>query len=129
MAECARRRRAGVRRGREPAGAQNDAGATAGAAVYNLDSQWVTQDGARIGLSSLSGKPVVAARGYLLQGHCPAIVADMMWIDQHLPPGAASRVEFVFFTFELAADTPERLKLYADGHGVDLSHWMLLGRR
>ena len=105
------------------------AGATLpGTSLYNLDSQWVTQDGDRIALSSLSGKPVVAAMGYAhCKDICPAIVADMMWIDKHLPRGAASRVEFVFFTFDSVADTPERLKLYAEGHGVDLGHWMLLG--
>ena len=122
-------RRAGARCGRAPAAAQNDAGAPLpGTSVYNLGSQWVTQDGARIALSSLSGKPVVAAMGYAdCKYMCPAIVADMMWIDKHLPPGAASRVEFVFFTFDSVADTPERLRLYADGHGLDLGHWMLLG--
>jgi protein SCO1/2 len=36
-------------------------------------------------------------------------------------------VEFVFVTFDSVADTPERLRLYADGHGLDLQHWLLLG--
>ena len=112
-----------------PAGAQEDAAAALpGTSLYNLDSQWVSQEGARIALSSLSGKLVVAAMGYAqCKDICPAVVADMMWIDKHLPPGAASRVEFVFFTFDSVADTPERLRLYADGHGLDLSHWLLLG--
>ena len=112
-----------------PAGAQEDAAAALpGTSLYNLDSHWVTQEGARIALSSLSGKLVVAAMGYAqCKDICPAVVADMMWIDKHLPPGAASRVEFVFFTFDSVADTPERLRLYADGHGLDLSHWLLLG--
>ena len=112
-----------------PAGAQEDAAAALpGTSLYNLDSQWVTQEGARVALSSLSGKLVVAAMGYAqCKDICPAVVADMMWIDKHLPPAAASRVEFVFFTFNSVADTPERLRLYADGHGLDLSHWLLLG--
>jgi protein SCO1/2 len=112
-----------------PAGAQEDAGAPLPeTSLYNLDSKWVNQDGARIALSSLGGKPVVAAMGYAdCKDMCPAIVADMMWIDKHLPPGTASRAKFVFFTFDSVADTPERLRLYADGHGLDLSRWMLLG--
>ena len=112
-----------------PAGAQEDAAAALpGTSLYNLDSQWVSQEGARVALSSLSGKLVIAAMGYAqCKDICPAVVADMMWIDKHLPPGAASRVEFVFFTFDSVADTPERLRLYADGHGLDLSHWLLLG--
>ncbi len=56
----------------------------------------------------------------------PAIVADMMWIEKHLPAGAANRVKFAFFSFDPEADTPERLKLYAEGHGLDLSRWTLL---
>ena len=57
---------------------------------------------------------------------CPAIVVDMMWIEKHLPPGAADRVRFAFFSFDPEADTPERLRLYADGHGLDLGRWTLL---
>jgi protein SCO1/2 len=112
-----------------PAGAQEDAAAALpGTSLYNLDSHWVTQEGARIALSSLTGKLVVAAMGYAeCKDICPAVVADMMWIDKHLPAGAANRVEFVFFTFDSVADTPERLRLYADGHGLDLKHWLLLG--
>jgi protein SCO1 len=106
----------------------DSAAALPGTSLYNLESKWVTQEGLRLSLSSLRGKPVVAAMGYTTcKVMCPAIVADMMWIDKHLPPESASRAEFVFFTFDSAADTPERLKLYAEGHGLDLSHWMLLG--
>ena len=58
---------------------------------------------------------------------CPAIVADMMWIEKHLPPDRPTeRVRFAFFSFDPEADTPERLKLYADGHGLDLGRWTLL---
>jgi SCO1/SenC len=57
---------------------------------------------------------------------CPAIVADMMWIEKHLPPAEADRVRFVFFSFDPAADTPERLRLYAEGHGLDPARWTLL---
>jgi protein SCO1 len=112
-----------------PTGAQENGGAPLPeTSLYNLDSKWVNQDGAHIALSSLGGKPVVAAMGYAdCKDMCPAIVADMMWIDKHLPPGTATRVKFVFFTFDSVADTPERLRLYADGHGLDLSRWMLLG--
>jgi protein SCO1 len=104
-----------------------EAGAPTGASIYNLDSKWTTQDGESGALGSFGGKPLVAAMGYTTcRDICPATVADMMWIDKHLPPGAAGRVRFAFFSFDSAADTPERLKLYADGHGLDLSRWTLL---
>ena len=91
------------------------------------NSKWTTQDGANVALASFAGRPVVAAMGYTTcKDICPAIVADMMWIEKHLPSEAAGRVRFAFFSFDPEADTPERLKLYADGHGLDLGRWTLL---
>jgi len=109
--------------------AQHDASAPLpGASLYNLDETWVNQDGRRVPLSSLRGKLIVAAMGYTTcKDMCPAVVADMMWIDKHLPPEAVHRISFVFFSFDSVVDTPERLRLYADGHGLDLSHWTLFG--
>ena len=98
-----------------------------GASLYNLESRWTTQDGADIALDAFAGRPVVAAMGYTTcKDLCPAIVADMMWIAKHLPLGAADRVRFAFFSFDSAADTPERLKLYAESHGLDPRRWTLL---
>ena len=98
-----------------------------GASLYNLDSRWTTQDGASVGLDAFAGAPVVVAMGYTTcKDICPAIVADMMWLEKHLPPDARSRVRFAFFSFDPEADTPERLKLYAESHGLDLRRWTLL---
>ncbi len=80
-----------------------------------------------VGLSALGGKPVVAAMGYTsCKDICPAIVADMMWIEKHLPQDAAGRVRFVFASFDSAVDTPAKLKAYADEHGFDPDRWTLL---
>lgn len=104
-----------------------DPGAHPGASLYNLEETWTNQDGASVKLGALAGKPVVLAMGYTTcKDMCPAIVADMMWVEKHLPPDAASRVRFAFFSFDSEADTPERLRLYADGHGMDLARWTLL---
>ena len=105
------------------------AGSTApsGASLYDLESKWTNQDGASVALASLAGKPVVLAMGYTTcKAICPAIVANMMWIEKHLPSDAAERVRFAFFSFDSGADTPIRLRLYADGHGLDLARWTLL---
>jgi|SRR5271166_280310 len=97
--------------------------------IYNLESNWTTQDGASAPLASLQGRPVVAAMGYTTcKDICPAIVADMMWIEKHLPPGAPGRVKFAFFSIDSAGDTPARLKAYADDHGFDPQGWTLFHR-
>jgi protein SCO1 len=101
--------------------------APSSASIYNLNSKWTTQDGASVGLASFAGKPLVAAMGYTTcRDICPAVVADMMWIEKRLPLDAADRMRFAFFSFDWEVDTPERLRLYAEGHGLDLTHWTLL---
>jgi protein SCO1 len=96
------------------------------ASLYNLESTWTNEDGASVALNALGGKPVVAAMGYTSCKYmCPAIVADMMWIEKHLPPGAAGRVSFAFFSIDSKVDTPARLKAYAEEHGFDPARWML----
>jgi protein SCO1/2 len=97
-----------------------------GRSVYNLDSKWTTQDGATVALASLRGEPVVAAMIYTsCKDICPAIVADMMWIEKHLPASAAGRVKFALFSFDPAVDSPPRLKAYADERGLDPDRWTL----
>ena len=109
------------------AAALADPSAPSGASLYNLEATWTNQDGASVKLGDFAGKPVVLAMGYTAcKAMCPAIVADMMRIEKHLPAGAADRVRFAFFSFDSEADTPERLRLYADSHGLDLNRWTLL---
>ena len=101
--------------------------ALSSASAYNLDSKWTTQDGVSVALVSFAAKPVVAAMGYTTcRDICPATVADMMWIEKHLPADTADRVHFAFFSFDSEAGTPERLRLYAESHGLDLSRWTFL---
>ena len=95
-----------------------------GSSIYNLDSIWTSQDGASSPLSALRGKPVVAAMAYTTcKDMCPAIIADMLWIEKHLPPGA--KVRLALFSFDSVLDTPERLKRYADDHGLEPGRWTL----
>jgi protein SCO1/2 len=96
------------------------------ASVYDLDETWTRQDGTSVPFGSLRGRVVVAAMGYTTcKQLCPAVVADMMWLDKHLPPTMKDKVQFVFLSFDGIADTPERLNLYAESHGLDLAHWSL----
>jgi protein SCO1 len=109
-----------------PAFALDAVAPISGKSIYDLDESWTNQDGASAPLSSLLGKPIVAAMGYTSCKYiCPAIVVDMLWIEKHLKPESAARVRFAFFSFDSQVDTPERLKLYAQGHGLEPERWTL----
>ena len=98
-----------------------------GTSIYNLELKWLTQAGATVTLSTFAGRPAIIAMGYTTcKDICPAIVADMMWVEKHLPPEAAARARFAFISFDSEADTPERLRLYAESHGLDRARWTLL---
>ena len=78
-------------------------------------------------LGSFAGGPVIAAMdSTICRDNGPAIVAEMTWVVEHLPPDEVNSVRFAFFSFDGEADTPERLRLYAESHDLDLNRWTLL---
>ena len=97
-----------------------------GRSLYNLASQWTNQDGVNVSLASLRGQPIVVAMIYTsCKDMCPAIVANMVWIEKHLPAAAGDHVKFALFSFDSLVDTTQRLKSYADERGLDPRHWTL----
>jgi protein SCO1 len=97
-----------------------------GSSVYNLESSWTTQDGASVRVGVLRGEPVVVAMVYTsCKDMCPAIVADMLWIEKHLPLEGPGGVRFALFSFDSVVDTPERLRSYAAEHGMEPGRWTL----
>jgi protein SCO1/2 len=94
--------------------------------VYNLPSQWTTQDGKPVRLEALRGRPVVVAMIYLnCPDVCPLIVENMQRIEADLPKGLRSGVAFAVFSFDAARDNPARLKAYAAARGLDGARWTL----
>jgi protein SCO1 len=110
-----------------PKGDTAKANAGSRGSLYSLGSLWTTQDGASVRLGSFAGGPVIAAMdSTICRDNGPAIVAEMTWVEKHLPPDEVNRVRFAFFSFDGEADTPERLRLYAESHDLDLNRWTLL---
>ena len=110
-----------------PKGDAAKANAGSRGSLYSLGSLWTTQDGASVRLGSFAGGPVIAAMdSTICRDNGPAIVAEMTWVEKHLPPDEVNRVRFAFFSFDGEADTPERLRLYAESHDLDLNRWTLL---
>ena len=97
-----------------------------GESIYNLKTKWTSIEGASVSLSSLRGRPVVAAMGYTsCESACPVIVEDMKRIETSLPKKDQAAVTFVFFSFDSARDTPARLKDFSAIHKLDLTRWQL----
>lgn len=101
--------------------------AISGASVYQIDSKWTDQYGAKVSLNHFSGKPLVLSMAYTsCKSACPILVSDMKRIEQALPANLKGKVQFALFSFDPKNDTPDALKAYAKLHGLDLSVWTLL---
>jgi protein SCO1 len=97
-----------------------------GASLYNLPSRWTDQDGKTVDLQSLRGEPVVLAMAYTsCKDICPLIVANMQAIEKAAAARHVKGLSFAFFSLDSRLDTPERLKTYADEHGLDARNWSL----
>jgi protein SCO1/2 len=95
--------------------------------LYNLNSDWKTQDGKAINLSEFRGKVLIVAMVYTsCKEACPMIVEDMKRIEKDLPISVAKIANFILFSFDTTRDTPEQLKAFASKRKLSSEHWTLL---
>jgi protein SCO1/2 len=92
--------------------------------IYQVSSDWTTQDGERVKLGNLAGKTRVAAMAYTsCEVACPRIVASMKRIQKK---AHSAEVGFVLISIDPERDTPAALKAYARKMNLDESDWILL---
>lgn len=97
-----------------------------GDSVYQLDSQWQTEQGNTIGIGELAGKKQVIGMIYtdcLLA--CPLLVSNMQAVQQALSEEQQQQVSFVLVSLTPARDTPRVLRHFAEKRRLD-RHWTLL---
>lgn len=94
--------------------------------VYQLVSEWHTQDNDTMQLYELQGKIPVVAMIFTSCGYaCPRIVADLKDIEAKVPADKKDKVVFVLVSFDTEKDTPARLREFAQE--MDLGeNWLLL---
>jgi protein SCO1/2 len=99
----------------------------AGTSLYNLDSKWTSADGKTMTLAQALGrKKAVLAMIYTgCSALCPVIVERMKAIEEALPEAERPRVRFVLFSLDSTFDTPERLRAFAQSHGIEIGRWGL----
>ncbi|WP_266205611.1 SCO family protein [Pontibacter kalidii] len=93
--------------------------------LYQLDSEWQTEQGHTIKLADLQGKVQLVAMMYTNCTYtCPRIVADLKRIEAGIDK--YKEVGIVLVTMDPANDTPEKLKEFAGENKLDPSRWQLL---
>jgi protein SCO1/2 len=106
---------------------EDEEGAVSDNSIYQLNSQWTNQEGQTVSLKSFMGKPVVLTMFYASCTYaCPLLVNDMQRVESSLSANNRNNYRFILVSIDPERDTPEKLKIYAKEHGLDLSTWTLL---
>lgn len=95
--------------------------------IYNLPSQWTTQDGKNIELKNLKGNVLVMVMIYTTcKAACPRLVADMRNIESRLDKKTKKNVKLILVSIDPETDTPEKLKTFAIANKMDNDSWIFL---
>ncbi|WP_435133624.1 SCO family protein [Formosa sp. A9] len=95
--------------------------------IFNLTSEWNTEEGKQIQLRDLKGKTLVMVMIYTsCKAACPRLVADMRNIETKIPDNKIDQLNFVLISIDPKTDTPERLKSFAIENYMDDPHWTFL---
>lgn len=95
--------------------------------IYNLPSEWTTQDGKNIELKSLKGNILVMVMIYTTcKAACPRLVADMRNIESRLNKKTKKNVKLILVSIDPETDTPEKLKAFAIANKMENDPWIFL---
>ena len=95
--------------------------------IFNLTTNWNTQNGEVIQLEDLKGKTLVMVMIYTsCKAACPRLVSDMRNIEKEIPANLLPNVNFVFVSIDPETDTPEKLKSFAVENFMESKHWTFL---
>ena len=95
--------------------------------VYQIDSDWTSDESRKMKLGSLRGKPQIVAMFFAsCQFTCPLTVNDMKHIEAALPENVRMNVGFTLISFDARRDTPAALKTYRASHELSTNNWTLL---
>ncbi|MBD0822858.1 SCO family protein [Aestuariibaculum marinum] len=95
--------------------------------IFNLTSDWNTEEGEQIQLRDLKGKTLVMVMIYTsCKAACPRLVADMHNIEAKIPDDKMDQLNFALISIDPETDTPERLKAFAIENYMDEPQWTFL---
>jgi len=92
--------------------------------LYQLNTDWLNQDGANIKLNSLQGKIVVTAMVFThCESACPRIVSDMQRIEKAI--NANPNVVFLLISMDPERDTPARFREFSQERQLG-KNWVMI---
>jgi protein SCO1/2 len=95
--------------------------------IYNLPTQWTTQEGKDIELVDLKGDVLVMVMIYTTcKAACPRLVADMRNIESRVPKNTKNKVRYVLVSIDPTVDTPETLKAFSIENQMAGDQWLFL---
>jgi len=95
--------------------------------IYNLPSEWTTQDGKNIELKSLNGNVLVMVMIYTsCKAACPRLVADIRNIEAKLDKKTKKNVKLILISIDPVTDTPQKLKSFAIANKMNSDPWLFL---
>lgn len=101
-----------------------DTGENDGASIFNLTSEWKTEENETIKLEDLKGDVMVVTMIYTTcKAACPRLIADVRAIDEGVNDKS---IKFVFVSIDPETDTPEKMKQFAIDNEMDDNRWTFL---
>lgn len=98
-----------------------------GESIFQLSSQWHTEEGKKINLKDLKGKVLVIVMIYTsCKVACPRLVADMQNIAKQIPEEKKKDIQYILISIDPTHDTPEKLKEFAIKNYMDSEEWTFL---
>ncbi|AUC86616.1 SCO family protein [Polaribacter sp. ALD11] len=95
--------------------------------IFNLTSNWNTEEGKSITLKELKGKTLVMVMIYTTcKAACPRLTADMRNIEGKIPAEYKKDIQYVLVSIDPKNDTPKRLKEFAIENYIDGEEWTFL---
>lgn len=97
-----------------------------GESIYQLPMQLTTQDGRRVSLDALRGRPVLITMFYSsCDGVCPLLAFAMRRMVVALPEAQRGGLRVLMVSFDPERDSPQALQAFAELHKLDQPQWLL----
>ena len=95
--------------------------------IFNLTSQWHTQNGDSLHLKDLQGKTLAVVMIYTsCKAACPILVSKMKNIEAKIDRKNIDKINLVLVTIDPKIDTPPILKEFAKTNGMSDPQWTFL---